>query len=520
LSKLSTKFEENLLDATDAWEKLISEETQLLGVPESSLAMFKASADAKQLSGYLLTLKFPSYHAIMTYAEDRNLRYEMYHAYSTRASDLGRDPAIDNSKIIEEILAVKDAQSKLLGFDTYADRSLYTKMADNPQQVLSFLDDLVARSKPAAEKELQALRRFAAENLHLETLEAWDINFASEKLRQANYQLSQEDLKPYFPVNQILTGLFELVERLYDVRIIEVENPEVWHKDVKFYHIEDSTALIRGAFYLDLYAREKKRGGAWMDTCQNRMRLADGNIQIPVAYMTCNSTPPINDDPALFTHDEVITLFHEFGHGLHHMLTKVDVAGVSGINGVEWDAVELPSQFMENWCWQRESLDMFASHHQTGEKIPDSLYKKMTASKNFQSALQMLRQLEFSLFDLRLHHEYQAGKENQVAEILQSVRKKVAVMKAPEFNRFQHGFSHIFAGGYAAGYYSYKWAEVLSADAFARFEEEGLFNPQVGKDFLQNILEQGGARPAIDSFKAFRGREPDVTALLRHANLT
>lgn len=519
LSKLSTKFEENVMDATDGWEKVVTESRLLSGVPESSLSMFSAAAKAKQKEGWLLSLQFPSYHAIMTYADDRKLREEMYRAYTTRASELGDDPSLDNTQIIEDILATKHAQSKLLGFDTFAHRSINTKMADSPEQVLSFLYELVERSKPVAIKELEELKTFAKKELDLEDLQAWDTTYASEKLRQKHYQISQEDLKPYFPVDRILQGLFALVEKLYGVKIAKVANSEIWHEEVSFYRISEHDGTVRGEFYLDLYARENKRGGAWMDTCQNRMQLGNGEIQIPVAFMTCNSSPPVDGKPALFTHDEVITLFHEFGHGLHHMLTMVSAGGVSGINGVEWDAVELPSQFMENWCWQRESLDMFARHFETGEKIPDVMFEKMLASKNFQSALQMLRQLEFSIFDLRLHLEFEPGRSEQVSNILSEVREKVAVIKVPAFNRFQHGFSHIFAGGYAAGYYSYKWAEVLSADAFSRFEEEGFFNPEVGKDFLQNVLEVGGARPAIDSFRAFRGRDPDISALLRHSNL-
>ncbi len=519
LSKLCTRFEENLLDATDAWEKLVDERNALKGVPDSSLEMFSAAATAKDQTGWLLTLQFPSYFAILTYAEDRELREEVYRAYTTRASDLGDNRSLDNTLVIEEILATRLAQSKLLGFETFAHRSIDTKMADSPDQVLTFLSELVERSKPLAESELDELKSFAASDLGLNDVQAWDINFVSEKLRQKHYDISQEDLKPYFPVDEVLKGLFALVEKLYEVKITTVDNPEVWHQDVSFYRITEPDGVVRGEFYLDLYARENKRGGAWMDSCQNRMRQGNGELQIPVAYMTCNSSAPVGDKPALFTHDEVITLFHEFGHGLHHMLTKVSASGVSGINGVEWDAVELPSQFMENWCWQRESLNMFAAHFETGEKIPDLLFEKMLASKNFQSALQMLRQLEFSIFDLRLHLEFEPGKKDQVSEILSQVRDQVSVVEVPAFNRFQHGFSHIFAGGYAAGYYSYKWAEVLSADAFARFEEEGIFNPEVGKDFLTNILESGGARPAIDSFRGFRGRDPDIKALLRHSNL-
>ncbi|ANB01827.1 oligopeptidase A [Ectothiorhodospira sp. BSL-9] len=519
LSQLTSRFEENVLDATQSWQRHVPEEDSLKGLPESALDMLRQNAQQRSLEGCLITLEFPSYYAIMTFADDRELRREVYSAYVTRASDEGpHDRKFDNSQVMERILALRDEQARLLGYDNYAQLSLATKMAESPQQVVGFLNDLAQRARPAAVRELDDLRTFAREHLSLEDLQAWDLAYASEKLRQHAYNLSQEDLKPYFPVDRVLQGLFDLVERLYQVRIRQENGVPVWHEDVCFYEIQDPDGTPRARFYLDLYARSHKRGGAWMDECLNRLRDGD-DLQLPVAYMTCNSTPPVGGKPALFTHDEVLTLFHEFGHGLHHMLTRVDCADVAGINGVEWDAVELPSQFMENWCWEREALDMFAAHHETGEPLPQELFDKLLATRHFQAAMQMVRQLEFSLFDMRLHAEYDPDRGGRVQEILDEVRDQVAVMKPPAFNRFQHGFSHIFAGGYAAGYYSYKWAEVLSADAFARFEEEGLFSPGVGHAFLTEILEQGGSRPALELFKAFRGREPDIEALLRHSGL-
>ncbi len=519
LSKLTTRFEENLLDATNAWEKWIDDESQLAGLPESALAMAKQSAEQKEKEGYLLSLQFPSYYAVITYADSRALREEVYRAYSTRASDQGDKPELDNSAVMAEILDTRLALAKLLGFDNYAQRSLAKKMAGDPQEVLDFLKDLASRTHSMGEKELADLQAFAREELGLENLEPWDMAYASEKYRQKLFSLSQEDLKPYFPVDQVVEGLFKLVKSLYHIDIKEKNGVDVWHPEVRFYEIHDAAGNLKAQFYFDLYAREKKRGGAWMDVCRSRMRKGD-QLQIPVAYMTCNSTPPVGDDPALFTHDEVITLFHEFGHGLHHMLTEVDYPSVSGISGVEWDAVELPSQFMENWCWERSALDLFAKHYKTGESLPDDLYESLVASKHFQAAMQMLRQVEFSIFDLRIHMEHEQGAgADEIQRILDEVREEVAVVRPPAYNRFQHGFSHIFAGGYAAGYYSYKWAEVLSADAFARFEEEGLYNPEVGQAFLENVLQVGGSRSALENFVAFRGREPDIEALLRHNGL-
>lgn len=518
LSELSSKFQDNVLDATHAWEKHIKDESELEGMTPTGLAMARQAAEQRGKEGWVLTLEYPSFHSVITYANDRGLREEIYRAYSTRASDQGGHPKWDNTPVMEEILALKHELSLLLGFANSAERSLARKMASTPDEVLAFLRSLAERALPQAREEFAEMTRFARGVMGLETVEAWDVPYLSEKMKGNFYSLSQEDLKPYFPVNSVVPGLFELVHRLYGVTIKENKDVDVWHEDVRFYEVFNAEGELQAQFYFDLYARPKKRGGAWMDECMARMKTKDG-VQIPVAYMTCNSTPPVGDQPALFTHSEVITLFHEFGHGLHHMLTRIDYPSVSGISGVEWDAVELPSQFMENFCWEREALDLFARHYETNEPIPDELYEKLIASKNFQAAMQIVRQLEFGIFDMRIHQEYSPEKGARIQQILDETREEVAVVKPPPFNRFQHGFSHIFGGGYAAGYYSYMWAEVLSADAFARFEEEGLFNPQVGHAFLENILEVGGSREAKESFVAFRGREPEIDALLRHRGL-
>jgi len=524
LSQLTTKFEENILDATHAWHKHITDESLLKGLPASAIAMAKQTAQEEKLEGWLFTLDFPSYFAVMSYADDRQLREEMHQSYVTRASDKGPNAGEwDNSEVMDEILALRHELANLLGFNNYAERSLATKMAENIEQVLSFMRNLAERSKPMAEKELAELEAFAKQQHAVDKLEPWDLTYYSEKLRQETYSITQEELKPYFPETRVIPGMFDVVKRLYGLQIKQVEQADVWHDDVHFYEIRDAKNNLRGQFYLDLYTRAKKRGGAWMDDCVGRRKLADDSIQIPVAYLTCNLTPPLGDDPALFTHDEVITLFHEFGHGLHHMLTKVDYIDVSGINGVAWDAVELPSQFMENWCWEREALDVIAAHYQTNEPMPDALYQRMYAAKNFQSGMQMVRQLELSLFDFRLHAEYtpQAAskKGGYVQQVLDEVRKDVSVVTPAAYNRFQHGFSHIFAGGYAAGYYSYKWAEVLSADAFSFFEEKGIFDTATGAHFMQTVLEQGGTREPMALFVEFRGREPQIDALLRHSGI-
>ncbi len=519
LSTLTSKFEENLLDATHAWTRHITREAELDGLPDSARAMARQAAEERELDGWVLTLDFPAYYAVLTHAEDRALREMLYRAYTTRASDQGGHCEWDNTDIMAQLLALRHEAAQLLGFANFAERSLATKMAHDPQQVLDFLNDLARRSRPMAERELAELRAFACEHHAHGDLQAWDIAYYSEKLRCHLFDISQETLKPYFPAPQVIHGMFEVVRRLYGLDIQEVEGTDTWHPDVRFYAIRDSEGALRGRFYLDLYARAKKRGGAWMDECISRLRHADASLQRPVAYLTCNFTPPVGEQPALLTHDEVTTLFHEFGHGLHHMLTRIDHLGVSGISGVPWDAVELPSQFMENWCWEREALDLIAAHHQTGTTLPKALYDKMIAARNFQSGMQMLRQMELSLFDFHLHLDYDPDRGARIQEILNTVRQDIAVVVPPTWNRFQHSFSHIFAGGYAAGYYSYKWAEVLSADAFGEFEEKGIFDRDTGRAFLHHILEQGGASEPMALFVAFRGREPSIDALLRHSGI-
>ncbi len=515
LAALAAHFEENLLDATNAWSKLVQRE-DLPGVPEDSLAMFEDTARADGQKGCKLTLRAPSYLPIMQFCTNRSLREEMYRAHVTRASEFG--PAErDNTALIGKILALRHEAAQLLDYANYTALSLTTKMADSADQVEAFMLNLATRAKPYAERDLADLRAFAAQELDLPELASWDIGWASEKLREARYAFSEAEVKPYFPEPRVLTGLFRVIEALYSLKVVE-DNAPVWHNSVRFFALRDADNALIGQFYLDLYARESKRGGAWMDDAVTRRRLA-GGIQTPVAYLNCNFAPPTGENPALFTHDEVITMFHEFGHGLHHLLTRCEELGVSGINGVEWDAVELPSQFMENFCWEWPVLQGMTAHVETGAALPRVLFDKMLAAKNFQSSLQMLRQIEFSLFDLRLHQ----ATEPNVQGLLDQVRQEVAVLSPPPFNRFPNGFSHIFAGGYAAGYYSYKWAEVLSADAYALFEEshgeEGELNPNTGHHFWNEILAVGGSRDALDSFRAFRGREPAIDALLRHSGL-
>ena len=520
LSKLQTKFEENLLDATHAWKKLITDKNQLSGLPESALALAEQTAKNEGKKGWLFTLEFPSYMPVMQYADNPDLRKEMYRAYVTRASDQGPDAGKwDNSQNMLEILQYRTEKAKLLGFDSYAHYSLATKMAETPEEVMGFLSDLADRTRDFARKEFEELNQFAKKTANIKKLEAWDVAYFSEKLRQAKFDISQEILRPYFPVNQVLEGLFAITEKLYSVNIKQRDGVEVWHKDVTFFDIFDQSGNVRGSFYLDLYARQHKRGGAWMDECIVRKKKK-GRIQDPVAYLTSNFTPPIGDKPALLTHDEVTTLFHEFGHGLHHMMTRMEYSGVSGINGVAWDAVELPSQFMENWCWEKEALDLFARHVDTGKLIDDALFDKMTRARTFQAGMQMVRQLEFALFDFRLHLEFATNDSINIQKLLNEVRKQVTVVPVPDFNRFQHSFSHIFAGGYAAGYYSYKWAEVLSADAFSKFEEKGIFDKTTGKEFLETILEQGGSREPMVLFMEFRGRKPSIDPLLKHSGIT
>ncbi|YCH30752.1 oligopeptidase A [Erwinia sp. D4-22] len=517
LSELGSTYSNNVLDATMGWSKLITDESELAGMPESALAAAKAQAEAKGQAGWLLTLDIPSYLPVMTYCDNQALREEMYRAYATRASDQGPHAGKwDNGPIMAEELALRHELAQLLGFDSYAHKSLATKMAQSPSQVIDFLNDLAQRARPQAEKELERLRAFAKQQHGIDELQPWDITYYGEKQKQHLYAISDEQLRPYFPEERAVNGLFEVVKRIYGISAQERKDVDVWHPDVRFFDLFDESGELRGSFYLDLYARENKRGGAWMDDCVGMMRKADGSLQKPVAYLTCNFNRPVNGKPALFTHDEVTTLFHEFGHGLHHMLTRVDVPGVSGISGVPWDAVELPSQFMENWCWEPEALAFISGHYETGEPLPQELLDKMLAAKNYQAALFILRQLEFGLFDFRLHTEFDPAKGAQILDTLAEVKKQVAVVPSPSWGRFPHAFSHIFAGGYAAGYYSYLWADVLAADAYSRFEEEGIFNRETGQSFLDNILTRGGSEEPMELFKRFRGREPQLDAMLEH----
>ncbi|MGQ8776730.1 oligopeptidase A [Serratia sp. NA_112.1] len=517
LSELGSTYSNNVLDATMGWSKLITDQAELNGLPESALAQAQAMAQAKEQDGWLLTLDMPSYLPVLTYGDNRALREEMYRAFATRASDQGPNAGEwDNSEVMAETLALRHELAQLLGFDSYADKSLATKMAENPEQVLGFLSDLAKRARPQAEQELAQLRAFAKQHYGVDELEAWDITYYGEKQKQHLFSISDEQLRPYFPEQRVVEGLFEVVKRIYGITAKERKDVDTWHPEVRFFDLFDANGELRGSFYLDLYARENKRGGAWMDDCVGSLRKANGELQKPVAYLTCNFNRPLGDKPALFTHNEVTTLFHEFGHGLHHMLTQIDTAGVSGISGVPWDAVELPSQFMENWCWEPEALAFISGHYQSGEPLPKEMLDKLLAAKNYQAALFILRQLEFGLFDFRMHAEYSPEKGAQVLPTLAEVKKMVAVVPSPSWGRFPHAFSHIFAGGYAAGYYSYLWAEVLSADAYSRFEEEGIFNAETGKSFLDNILSRGGSEEPMELFKRFRGREPQLDAMLRH----
>lgn len=514
LAELSARFEQNVMDATDAFSLYLDDAAELDGVPEDALALFAAAAQADEKTGYKITLQFPFYFPVMQYAHSRALRQKLYDAYVKRASEFGL-PEHDNTEIIREKLQLTREEAQLLGFANFAELSLYTKMAESPQQVIAFLRDLAARAKPFAVKDRAELEAFASKELGLADLQAWDIAYAAEKLRVARYAFSEQEVKQYFPESKVLPGLFGVVNTLYGVEVRDSSAP-VWHPDVRFYDILKDGQLV-GSFYFDLYSREGKRPGAWMDDARGRRKKGD-TLQTPVAYLTCNFTRPLGDKPALFTHDEVITLFHEFGHGLHHMLTQVEELGVSGINGVEWDAVELPSQFMENFCWEWDVLQGMTAHADTGETLPRALFDKMLAAKNFQSGMMTVRQLEFSLFDMLLYTDFDASTGDWMA-LLDEVRQEVAVNFPPAYNRFPNSFSHIFAGGYSAGYYSYKWAEVLSADAYAAFEEAGGANAATGKRFWDEVLAVGGSRSALESFRAFRGRDPQIDALLRHSGM-
>ena len=513
LARLGAKFAENLLDATNAYSIVIEDPARVTGLHDDLLAAAREAAQKDGREGWKFTLHAPSYLPVMQYAEDRALRETLYRESVTRASEFGR-PEWDNTALIARMLELRREEARLLGYPNFAEVSLVPKMADTPEQVLEFLEDLARRARPFAEHDVEELREFARSELGLERLESWDLAFASEKLRARRYDFSDNEVKQYFPEDAVIGGLFRLVETLYRVRISPGSAP-VWHEDVRFFEIREADGARVGQFYVDLYARETKRGGAWMDDAIGRRRTAAG-IQAPVAYLACNFSRPVGARPALFTHDEVITLFHEFGHCLHHLLTRGEDLGVSGINGVEWDAVELPSQFMENFCWEWEVLSGMTRHVDTGAALPRALFDKMLAAKNFHSGLATLRQIEFALFDMHLHFDFEAEAGRTALELLEQVRAKVAVLKPPAYNRFPNNFSHIFGGGYAAGYYSYKWAEVLSADAYSLFEEKGVLDPATGARFRDEVLAVGGARPAAESFRAFRGREPRVDALLRH----
>ena len=513
LAGLSSKFNDNVLDATNAFELIVADRQRLAGIPDDALEFAADAAAQAGKQGWKFTLHMPSYLPVMQYAEDRKLREQMYHAYVTRAAEFG-ESGWDNSQIIVDILRLRREQARLLGLASFAELSLQPKMADSPRQVLDFLEELAQRARPYAQRDLVELKEFASRELGLDDLQPWDVAYASEKLRVERYAFSDQEVKQYFPEHKVLEGMFRVVEALYGLRIEQDEAPR-WHDDVRFFSIRKHGGEMVGQFYLDLYARPSKRGGAWMDDAVTRRRKASG-VQTPVAYLNCNFSAALSGKPALLTHDEVITLFHEFGHGLHHLLTQVEVLGVSGINGVEWDAVELPSQFMENFCWEWEVLKDMSRHVDTGTGLPRALFEKMVAAKNFQSGMQTVRQLEFAIFDMRLHSDFDPDGQKTPLQLADEVRRGVAVLFPPAYNRFPNSFSHIFGGGYAAGYYSYKWAEVLSADAYSMFEENGVLNASVGNRFREEILAAGGSRPALESFVAFRGRKPTIDALLRH----
>lgn len=517
LDELTNKFEHNILDATQAFTLHIKNSKRLAGLPEHALNTAKEVATEKGLEGHLLTLEYPCYQAVMTYAEDRHLREEMYQAYITRASDQGPNPnTYDNTPLIQEILALRHEKANLLGFNNFAELSLATKMAESTNQVRDFMEDMVQRIHMQASSEFQKLQEFAREKYNFNSAKPWDIAYLSEKRRQALFTLSQEDLRPYFPQPKVMQGLFALVKKLYGMSIQEIKGVDIWHKDVQCYCVVDEHGAVRGYVFTDLFARPNKHSGAWMDSLQSRRRLDNGTVQLPIATLTCNFAKASANKPAMLSHEEVVTLFHEFGHCLHHILTQVDYLGASGINGVEWDAVELPSQFFENWCWEKGGLDVLTAHVDSGEPLPDSLFERVIAAKNFQSAMAMLRQMEFSLFDFRIHQEYASNQQKFVENVLADVRSKTSVIPVMPYNRFPQSFSHIFGGGYAAGYYSYSWAEVLSSDAFSRFEEEGVLNSKTGRDFLHCILEVGSSKKAADAYKEFRGRPATVDAFLRH----
>ncbi|HEX5489490.1 MAG TPA: M3 family metallopeptidase [Rhodanobacteraceae bacterium] len=525
LSRLTTGFSNAVLDASESWRERIDDERDLAGIPESGRAVLREYARERDLDGYLVTLKQPSVQAVLTYADNRGLRERVYWAYQTRASDQGPDAGkFDNSARIEKIVALRHEAAQLLGFANAAEESLATKMAATPDEVLAFLRDLIARAKPVAQRELEELREFARSELGLETLESWDVAWASEKLRRSRYALDEERIKAYFPLPAVLSGLFAVAGKLYGITVEPArERVDVWHPDVRYCEVRDASGAVIAGVYLDLYARNGKRGGAWMDVCRARFRDGDA-LQLPIAFLTCNFAPPAGGHPSLLTHDDVLTIFHEFGHGLHHLLTRIDLPSIGGIDGVEWDAVEMPSQFMENFCWNRQALDLFAKHWSSGEALPEELFEKMLAARHFQAGMFLVRQLEFALFDFLLHLRYEPGRGARVMETLEAARREAAVLHPPAWQRFPHAFTHIFAGGYAAGYYSYLWAEVLSADAFGAFEEHadegaGVIDADIGTRFRDEVLGVGASRPALESFIAFRGRPPESDALLKSYGL-
>lgn len=519
LSRLATEFEQAVLDATEAWTLDVPEgDPRLAGLPESALALLRQAAQEAKVGGCRITLQPPVYQALMMHADHRALREQVYTAYQTRASDQGPNAGrFDNGPRIAQILALRHEAARLLGFANAAEESLATKMAETPERVLHFLHDLAARAKPVAEREIAELAEFARSRFGFETLQPWDVSYASEKLRIERYALSEEELKPYFPLERAMAGLHALTERVFGVKLVERSGVDLWHRDARCYDLIDARGETFAVVYFDLFTRSGKRGGAWMDVARSRKRI--GALQRPHAFLTCNFAPPTPELPSLLTHDDVLTLLHEFGHGLHHLLTEIDYPSLSGIEGVEWDAVELPSQFMENFGWHRETLDLLAAHWQSGEALPDVLFQRMLAAKHYHAGLFLVRQLEFALFDFRLHLEFDPTRGARVEELLAEVRSEVAVIHPPAWQRFANGFTHVFAGGYAAGYYSYLWAEVLSADAFARFEAEGITHADTGRAFRNEVLAVGGSRPALESFVAFRGREPDPAALLHSYGL-
>lgn len=519
LSKLENQFEDNLIKATDKWSYYTENASELEGIPELTLTRAKQLADKEGLSGWTLTLDFPTYYAVVTYAKNRSLREKMYTAYMTRASDQGPQAGqFDNSSIMNQILDLRHQLAKLLGFQNYAELSLATKMVKEPEDVFNFLENLVDRCQKRAKIEFDELKAFAKSE-GVEDFAVWDAAYFSEKLKASRFSFNSEELRPYFPENTVIKGLFQVASRLFHIEIQEESPPHPWHPDVRFFSISQDGKNI-GYFYLDIYARPNKRSGAWMDECRGRRKKLNHEIQNPIAYLVCNFNPPVDSKETLLSHDEVMTLFHEFGHGLQHLLTTIDVGEVSGIQGIAWDAVELPSQFMEHWCWDFETLQNLSSHKDTQEKLPKALYEKMLAGRHFQSGMQLLKQLEYSLFDFHLHHDNATNKEHFVQETINRIRQKIALMPIPPFNRFQHGFSHIFAGGYAAGYYSYLWAEVLACDAFSKFEENGIFDRDTGLLFRNTILALGGSKDPEEVFHAFRGREPSMDALLKYRGIS